>query len=169
MQAPAIPNNEIERIATLRTLLILDTPPEARFDNLVKVAASYFRVPIALASLVDENRQWFKAACGLDAKETPRDISFCGHAILGEGPFIISNALEDTRFADNPLVLGAPFIRFYAGVPLKASNGHKLGTLCIISPEPKQMTPDEINMLVDMGKLVEVELQKPPFDAPQSR
>lgn len=169
MQAPAIPNNEIERIATLRTLLILDTPPEARFDNLVKVAASYFRVPIALVSLVDENRQWFKAACGLDAKETPRDISFCGHAILGEGPFIISNALEDTRFADNPLVLGAPFIRFYAGVPLKAANGHKLGTLCIISPEPKQMTPDEINMLVDMGKLVEVELQKPPFDAPQSR
>ena len=123
MQAPAQPSNEALRIETLREFLILDTPPEERFDNLTRAAASFFRVQIAVVSLVDVNRQWFKSICGLDASETPRDVSFCGHAILQNEVLVIEDALLDARFSDNPLVVGGPKIRFYAGAPLTASNG----------------------------------------------
>ncbi|WP_373975188.1 GAF domain-containing protein [Chitinibacter sp. SCUT-21] len=162
MQAPAKPSNEALRIDTLRRFLILDTPPEERFDNLTRAAAAFFRVQIAVVSLVDENRQWFKSICGLDAKETSRDISFCGHAILQDDVMIIEDALLDPRFVDNPLVTGEPHIRFYAGAPLKAENGVNVGTLCLIDRTPKTLTPAEIEMLQDMARVVVGELEKTP-------
>lgn len=161
MFAPPMPPDEARRIESLRSLLILDTPPEKRFDNLTHAALCFFRVEIALVSLVDSNRQWFKSACGLDATETGRDISFCGHAILADEVFVIEDAARDSRFADNPLVIGPPFIRFYAGAPLKMRDGQNVGTLCLIDPKPRTMSADEIQMLSDMAKLVAVELQRP--------
>lgn len=162
MQAPAQPDNEALRIETLRQFLILDTPPETRFDNLTKAAASFFRVKIAVVSLVDENRQWFKSICGLDAAQTPRDISFCGHAILQNEVMVIEDALHDERFFDNPLVTGEPKIRFYAGAPLTVSNGVNIGTLCLIDSQPRTMSPIEIEMLSDMAKVVVGEIEKTP-------
>ncbi len=161
MQVPAFPPDEALRVETLRELLILDTPPEARFDNLTRAAAAFFRVQIAVVSLIDANRQWFKSACGLDAKETARDISFCGHAILQDAVFVIEDALLDERFFDNPLVTGEPKIRFYAGAPLKARNGTNLGTLCLIDPYPRKLQDFEIEMLADMAALVVQELERP--------
>lgn len=158
MKKPDIPENEQTRLETLRSLSILDTPPEEEFDRFTRIAKRLFNVPMALVSLVDENRQWFKSCMGLDATETPRDISFCGHAILGDRPFIINNALEDERFSDNPLVTGAPHIRFYAGVPLSTPNGSKLGTLCIIDREPRALSNNDLEALVDLAAMVEHEL-----------
>ena len=159
MQAPNLPSNERERISTLRSLLILDTEPEQRFDNLTNMAAGFFNVPIALVSLVDANRQWFKSRCGLAASETSREISFCGHAILASTPLVIEDTLTDERFADNPLVTGAPHIRFYAGAPLIMDNGMAIGTFCIIDSVPRHLDETEITMLVDLAKLVVQELQ----------
>lgn len=160
MQVPAFPPDEALRVETLRELLILDTPPEARFDNLTRAAAAFFRVQIAVVSLIDAKRQWFKSACGLDAKETARDISFCGHAILQDEVFVIEDALLEERFFDNPLVLDDPKIRFYAGAPLKARNGMNLGTLCLIDPAPRKLQDFEIEMLADMARLVVQELER---------
>ena len=156
--APADPPGEPERLATLRGLDILDTPPEERFDRLTRLARRLFDVPIALVSLVDESRQWFKSCAGLDALETPRDISFCGHAILGSGVFVIPDATRDPRFAGNPLVLGEPEIRFYAGCPLRAANGHALGTLCLIDRNPRAFDADDIRSLQDLAAMAEREL-----------
>ena len=157
MKKPGIPVDEQSRLKTLRSLAVLDTPPEERFDRLTRMAKRLFGVPIALVSLVDENRQWFKSCLGLQASETPRDISFCGHAILGDELFIIPNALEDERFVDNPLVVGEPHIRFYAGCPLKAPDGQMLGTLCIIDREPRAFGTDDLEALVDLASMVERE------------
>jgi len=158
MKAPDTPANEKERLKTLRSTDILDTDPEERFDRLTRMAQRVFGVSIALVSLVDENRQWFKSKAGLDACETGRDISFCGHAILGNDIFIIEDALEDERFADNPLVTGEPKIRFYAGVPLRYLDGNKLGTLCIIDQKPRIMDEDDCTMLRDLAEMAEGEL-----------
>lgn len=157
MKSPDIPQDELIRLETLRSLNVLDTPPEERFDRLTRLAKRLFEVPIALVSLVDENRQWFKSCMGIGASETARDISFCGHAILGNEVFIIPNALEDQRFADNPLVMDDPNIRFYAGCPL-ALNGHKLGTLCIIDQKPRHFEKDDIEGLKDLASMAEREL-----------
>ena len=132
MLTPPIPENERERVAALRSLNILDTPREERFDRITRMARTLFHVPIALVSLVEENRQWLKSCQGLDLSETPREISFCAHAILQNELFIIPNTLLDARFADNPLVVGEPYIRFYAGCPLHDLNGYALGSFCII-------------------------------------
>ena len=137
---------------------ILDTPAEERFDRLTRMAKRMFGVPIALVSLIDENRQWFKSCVGLDASETSRDISFCGHAILSNNVLIIPNALQDARFADNPMVLGDPNIRFYAGCPLRAPNGSMVGTLCIIDQKPRNFEKDDIEGLKDLASMVEREL-----------
>lgn len=126
MQKPAKPLDEATRLDTLRALNILDTLPEERFDRLTRLAKRLFGVPIALVSLVDEDRQWFKSCQGLHASETSRDISFCGHAILGDDIFLIPNAAADERFHDNPLVTDEPHIRFYAGCPLTVSKGASL-------------------------------------------
>ena len=157
-QEPAIPADEAARLEALRALEVLDTLPEERFDRLTRIARAVFGVPTALVSLVDEDRQWFKSRQGLDAEQTPRNVSFCGHAILGEQPFVVANALEDQRFADSPLVTGAPDIRFYAGVPLRSLDGHKLGTLCLLSPEPRQFSREEGQLLQDLAAIVEQEL-----------
>ena len=158
MKAPATPENEISRLKTLKSLNILDTMPEERFDRLTRIARRVFDAPIALVSLVDENRQWFKSCMGLDTRETSRDISFCGHAILADNFFIISDTLADDRFADNPLVTGKPHIRFYAGAPLKALDGSKLGTLCIIDRKPRTLDREQLQLLSDLAIIVEQEL-----------
>ena len=154
-----IPENEDARLETLRALLILDTPPEERFDVLTAYAASLFRVPIALVSLIDINRQWFKSRCGLTATETSRDISFCGHAIHDDAVLVVNNALNDPRFADNPLVTSEPFIRFYASAPLIMQNGHRMGTLCLIDRIPRQLDEWELNHLRELATIVAKELQ----------
>lgn len=158
MQEPAVPDDEAYRLQTLRSLSLLDSSAEERFDRLTRLAKRLFNVPIALVSLVDENRQWFKSCVGLDVAETPRNVSFCGHAILGDEIFYIPNAIEDPRFADNPLVTGPPDIRFYAGCPLRAPNGQKLGTLCIIDREPRRLDDDEMADLRDLARMAEDEI-----------
>jgi signal transduction histidine kinase/DNA-binding response OmpR family regulator len=137
---PRRPANETARLRALRELEVLDTPAETAFDDIVELAAAVAGTPIALISLADANRQWFKARVGLDATETPRDLSFCGHVVANDQPLIVGNALDDERFADNPLVSGPPDIRFYAGHPLIERGGHCLGTLCVIDREPRELS-----------------------------
>jgi GAF domain-containing protein len=141
-----IPADEDARLDALRQLLILDTPPEERFDRIVAFAAQEFDVPIAVVSLVDSDRTWFKAQVGTDLLEAPRDISFCGHAIMQDEPFVVSDASLDPRFADNPNVLQDPHIRFYAGASLKLPSGQNVGTMCIYDSKPKEM--DRISLAI---------------------
>lgn len=158
MKTPELPSDESVRLGTLRSLDILDTLPEERFDRLTRMARRLFGVPIALVSLVDAERQWFKSCVGLDATETPRDVSFCGHAIHGDDVFLVDDATKDERFADNPLVLDEPRIRFYAGCPLRAPNGSQMGTFCIIDYEPRTLDEDELETLRDLASMAEREL-----------
>jgi len=158
MREPLIPSDELERLTSLRSLAILDTPPEERFDRVTRMAKRLFDVPIALVSLIDENRQWFKSCMGLDVNETERRISFCGHAIVENGTFVIENALEDERFFDNPLVTGEPNIRFYAGQPLRTLSGQGLGTLCIIDKKPRNFDSEDYLILSDLARMVEREI-----------
>ena len=157
MKTPDIPPDEDARLAELRSLNVLDTIAEERFDRLTRMARRLFGVDVALVSLVDENRQWFKSCAGMELSETPRDISFCGHAILGDGAFVIPDALQDERFCDNPLVTGPPHVRFYAGCPLRGPGGRKLGTLCIIDSKPRAFSDEDVEMLVDLALMVERE------------
>ena len=154
MQAPQIPSNEAARLETLHGLNILDTPPEDRFDRYTRLSTRVFDVPIALISLVDRYRQWFKSKQGIDVDETPREQSFCGHAILGDELFEIRNARRDPRFRDNPMVAGWPHIRFYAGAPLITPDGHRLGTLCIIDRVRRYLDEGEREMLTDMADMI---------------
>lgn len=160
MLKPLIPANEIARLQALRDLNILDTPAEDRFDRLTRIAQHILQVPIALVSLIDADRQWFKSRQGLDAQETHRDISFCGHAILGSEVFVVADAAADPRFADNPLVLEAPSIRFYAGAPLTLSSGERVGTLCAIDRQPHQVTRAQLAALQDLAACVVDELEQ---------
>ena len=134
--------NEEARLAALRSYQILDTPAEERYDRIVRMAARLFGSPIALISLVDGDRQWFKASVGLEARQTPRAISFCAHAIEQDGVFVVPDAAADPRFAENPLVTGAPHVAFYAGAPLVTTDGHALGTVCVIDHQPWTGFPD---------------------------
>lgn len=158
MQTPATPANETERLHVLRALAILDTKAEERFDRLTRIATRMFNVPIALVSLVDANRQWFKSCIGLPVLETTRDISFCGHAILGNDTFVINDASKDPRFLDNPLVTEAPHIRFYAGRPIRTTHGFKVGTLCLIDSQPRDFPARDVEDLNDLATMVESEL-----------
>jgi diguanylate cyclase (GGDEF)-like protein len=158
MKKPERPQDETARVKTLRSLNVLDTLAEERFDRLTRLAKRMFDVPIALVSLVDANRQWFKSCIGLCVDETARDISFCGHAILGREIFVIPDATRDERFADNPLVSGEPHIRFYAGCPLRYLDGSTLGTLCIIDSRPRALGEDDLEALRDLATLAENEL-----------
>ncbi|WP_341938340.1 bifunctional diguanylate cyclase/phosphodiesterase [Marinimicrobium sp. C2-29] len=153
-----IPADEAQRLATLKALGILDSAPEHRFDRLTRIAAHLLDVPIALISLVDENRQWFKSHFGYEVCETPRTISFCAHALDRRSVLTIPDATLDARFADNPLVTGEPGIRFYMGVPLCGPGGHVLGTLCVIDRKPRHMSQDEVQVLQDLAEVVEDEL-----------
>jgi len=158
MKVSPKPENETQRLQSLRALNILDTSPEERFDRLTRLARVVCRTPIAVVSLVDEHRQWFKSIVGLDARETPRDISFCGHAIMGQTTMKVENALEDPRFAKNPLVLEEPNIRAYAGAPLRLPNGVALGTLCVIDTKVRVFSEEDLSALEDLARLVENEL-----------
>ena len=158
MIKPPIPAHERSRIDTLRALNILDSSPEERFDRLTRLAKRLFGVPMSLVSLIDDDRQWFKSNLGVGVPETPRDISFCGHAIMGDDVFSIPDAQLDERFFDNPLVTNGPKIRFYAGCPISVVNGSKLGTLCVLDIEPRQFTEEDKSLLRDLTRMVEQEI-----------
>jgi diguanylate cyclase (GGDEF)-like protein len=158
VQAPPIPIDETRRLQALTTLCILDTLPEERFDRITRLAARALGVPIALVSLVDRDRQWFKSKQGLEACETSRHASFCGHAILEEGALIIEDALLDGRFADNPLVRSEPHIRFYAGHPIHGPDGSRVGTLCVIDRRPRTFLDEDKAVLADLAGMVDREL-----------
>ena len=158
MLAPPTPSDETRRLETLRGLHLLDSLPEERFDRVTRLAKQIFSAPIALVSLIDADRQWFKSVQGLDVRETPRNISFCGHAILDDKIMIVNDATEDQRFCDNPLVCNDPNIRFYAGYPLSAPDGSRVGTLCIIDRVARDITDEQAQLLRELGRMVEEEL-----------
>lgn len=143
---------EKERIAKLRNLEIMDSPPEAILDSIVKLASDICGTPISLVSLVDDHRQWFKAKHGLSACETPKEFAFCSHAIESDDPFVINDSRLDERFKDNPLVKGEPHVIFYAGIPLKVSGDHNIGTLCVIDHEPRELSDQQISQLKILAK-----------------
>jgi GAF domain-containing protein len=149
-----VPANEADRLRALRSYKILDTKPEERFDELTQLAALICGVPISLISLIDADRQWFKSRFGLDLQQTPRALAFCTHAIMQPGMFVVPDATQDERFAQNLLVTGDPHIRFYAGTPLATRDGHLLGTLCVIDRKPRTLTKAQIEALEIVGRLV---------------
>jgi diguanylate cyclase (GGDEF)-like protein len=150
-----IPDNEPERIASLRRMLILSTPDEEAIDRVTRTAQHLFDTPIALLSLIDSQRQWFKSCIGLPVRETGRDVSFCGHAIMDDALFVVEDATADPRFADNPLVTGDPRVIFYAGRPLHNADGHRVGTLCVIDHEPRHFSEKDRHALNDLGYWLE--------------
>jgi phosphoribosyl 1,2-cyclic phosphodiesterase/DNA-binding response OmpR family regulator len=156
-----IPSNEAQRIEALHRLHILDTRREERFDRYTRIAAALFEVPIALVTLIDTNRQWFKSCYGMEGGEAPRDVAFCSHAIVGDAVLQVPDALQDRRFADNPLVTGEPRVRFYAGAPLTLQDGSRVGTLCLVDNRPRQLVDAQVEMLADLANLVVDELQSP--------
>jgi diguanylate cyclase (GGDEF)-like protein len=159
MMIPRFPDNESYRVSLLNSIGILDTGPDERFDRLTRIAQRLFNVPVALVSLIDSNRQWFKSCIGLNTIETSRDISFCGHAILGDDIFLINDAKADGRFADNPLVTGEPHIRFYAGFPLSLTDEVRVGTLCLADTVPRQFSAQDLQLLRDLGNMAQQELR----------
>lgn len=139
---------EQQRLAELRRLLVMDSAQEQAYDDITRLAASVCGTPIALISLVDDQRQWFKSRVGLQAQQTPREMAFCAHAIQTPGkPMVVKDATQDDRFAANPLVTGDPNIRFYAGAPLVTSSGQALGTLCVIDSRPREIQDDTLEYL----------------------
>jgi PAS domain S-box-containing protein len=158
MIAP-LPKNEVQRLEELRAYEVLDTPPETAFDRVTQLAARIFDVPVALVSLLDEGRQWFKSCYGLDTRETPRDLAFCAHTLLSDQALVAPDMTLDPRFADNPLVTGEPHIRFYAGAPLVSPRGLKLGTLCIVDFHPREFDAAALATLSDLAAIVMDELE----------
>jgi len=159
MQPAPRPHDEEERIAALRSFEVLDTDPEVAFDDLTRIAALVCGAPIALVSLVDSDRQWFKSRHGLDATETPRELAFCAHAIQQERAMVVSDSHQDIRFADNPLVTGAPHVRFYAGAPLQVGTGSAIGTLCVIDHLPRDLAPEQLEILEALASQVVHQLE----------
>ncbi len=159
---PPLPSNESERLAVLRQYSILDSPPEEGFDDLARVAAQVCGTPIALVTLIDEHRQWFKARVGLKVQERPREHSLCAHAILQKDVLVVPDASSDPRFADNPLVGGEPYIRFYAGAPLIVPDSHALGTLCVMDQQPHVLRPEQRDALAALARQAvnQLELRK---------
>jgi len=153
-----IPKDDAERLEALHALGLLDTPPEERFDRITRLLSLVLRVPMAYISLVDSDRQWFKSSCGLTTSQTPRAVSFCGHAILSDEPMVVPDASADERFFDSPLVTGEPYVRFYAGHPLTGPGGQKVGTLCVADRRPRALRGGELEVLREMARLVEREL-----------
>jgi signal transduction histidine kinase len=158
MDAP-LPVNETERLATLYGLNVLDSPPEKDFDDIVALAAAVCGVPMSLVSLIDTDRQWFKASVGTDLVETSRDLSFCAHAILGRDLLVVPDARQDPRFADNPAVAREGGVRFYAGAPLVTTDGYALGTLCVVDSRPRRLDVEQLQALHALARQVTSQLE----------
>jgi phosphoribosyl 1,2-cyclic phosphodiesterase/CheY-like chemotaxis protein len=158
MPAP-LPENEEQRLDALHALNLLDTPPEERFDRYTRIAAELFDVPIALVSLIDTDRQWYKSRHGIDITESPRDTAFCAHTILDSAVLQVPDALQDARFADSPYVAGEPRVRFYAGAPLAGADGSLVGALCVVDRRPRQLDEQQLTLLRDLADLVQTELR----------
>jgi GAF domain-containing protein len=158
MSAP-IPKNEKKRLKVLWQYDVLDTVPEEVFDDLTDLAADICEAPIALISLVDEDRQWFKSKVGVSVSETARDISFCAHAIMNQGMLVVPDATKDPRFKNNPMVIGPHKIRFYAGAPLITPDGYALGTLCVLDRKPRQLRPGQKQALLVLARHVVSQLE----------
>ena len=158
MTKPPIPADESRRLETLRKLNLLDTPAEERFDRVTRLARRVFEVPIAILSLIDADRQWFKSRQGLDTAQTPRDASFCGHAITDDRVLVINDALEDERFRDNPLVTGGPRIRFYAGCPISTPDTSRIGALGIIDRAPRELCEEDLGLLRELASMIDEDL-----------
>lgn len=154
-----MPKTDAARVAALEKYAILDTDPEQSFDDLTLLASSICKTPIALISLIDENRQWFKSRIGVDASETPREIAFCSTAIQQSDVFVVPDALQDERFRNNPLVVAEPHIRFYAGAPLINEDGYALGTLCVVDRLPRDLSFDDKEALRALSRLVLAQLE----------
>lgn len=146
--------DEVQRLDKLRSYAVLDTAREPVFDRVVFMTAQLFRVPIALIALIDEHRQWFKAQVGLSLTEISRDIAFCAHTILSDDVLVVEDATSDPRFAENPMVVGPPHIRFYAGAPLIAPGGHRVGSLCILDRQPRVLQPSQQLQLQQLARSV---------------
>lgn len=158
MQQAPIPQNEEERLLSLHTLGLLDTEPEERFDRITRMATKIFNAPISTLTLIDANREWFKSCEGLPGKEGDRAISFCGHALLAPTIFVIPDTLKDPRFADNPMVVGKPFIRFYAGVPIMSADGQRVGVFCIKDTKPRTFSKLDEDILFGLASWAELEV-----------
>jgi len=158
MKSPEKPTNEQARLDTLRSLNILDSVREERFDRLTRLARRLFNVPIAIVSIVDAEREWFKSSLGVELTETSREISFSGHTILGDDLLVVPDTAKDERFYDNPLVINTPNIRFYAGCPITARNGTKLGTFSIMDHQPRDLGEGERELMHDLASMVEQEI-----------
>ncbi|MBA3898877.1 MAG: GAF domain-containing sensor histidine kinase [Bacteroidetes bacterium] len=162
MAIPKKPIDEQDRLSELFQFSILDSEPEQDFDEIVQLASAICECPISLISLIDQNRQWFKARIGLNVSETERNVAFCAHTILGKDIMIVEDATKDNRFFDNPLVSGKPDIRFYAGMPLISSAGFNMGSLCVIDSKPNSLSESQINALKTLSRQVikQMELRK---------
>ena len=158
-QSAPYPEDEVQRLHALSFYEVLDTLPELAFDDLTFLASTICQTPIALVSLVDDHRQWFKSKVGISAEETPRNIAFCAHAILHSDVMIVPDALSDPRFADNPLVTQDPHIRFYAGAPLITPTGQNLGTLCVLDRKPRELTTNQQQALKALGRQVMAQME----------
>jgi GAF domain-containing protein len=162
MQTAPISSNENERLEAVHRSAILDTEPEERFDILTKEAVEKLHVPMSMVSILDSDREWFKSCVGFDKKEGSRDVSFCGHALLAKYVFIVEDTLKDARFNDNPMVVGSPYIRFYAGMALlDYKTGQAIGVFCVKDTEPRVFDSEQIAILIDLANRAEKELNLP--------
>jgi GAF domain-containing protein len=155
----AKPLNETARLAALERYAILDTDPEDSFDDLTRLASFICKTPIAMISLIDDDRQWFKSRVGVAVSETPREVAFCSTAILQSEIFVVPDALQDDRFRNNPFVIAAPHIRFYAGAPLINEDGYALGTLCVVDQTPRELSPEQTDALKSLSRLVLAQME----------
>ena len=161
MQKAPVPNDEKDRLEALHKIAILDTKPEQRFDFITEEAVKRLKVPISTISILDKDREWFKSCVGLKEKEGDRSTSFCGHALLADNIFVVSDTQKDKRFFDNPKVIGAPFIRFYAGVALREYKTQQpIGVLCVKDIKPRVFTVEETAALIELAEKAEKELNK---------
>ncbi len=159
MEIAPKPENEVSRLEAVRSLGLIDTPPEERFDRFTRFARLLFNVPIAYVSLIGDEIQWFKSVQGMDISQTPRELSFCSHTILTDQMMVVEDTIKDSRFNDHPIVVNPPHIRFYAGVRLNLPNGICVGTFCLADIKPKYPTEEEIKLLGDLGRMLEQEFQ----------